>query len=338
MTLSTALALVADIGGTNTRVALADGAVVRQDSVAKFRNADFTGIDAVLARYMQQSGLTQLDGACVAAAGPVQNGAVTMTNLFDEHGAAWIIDTGRVSRATGAGHVAILNDLQAQGQALGFIPAQNLRHVISGPAMPGASMPGASMLVVGLGTGVNAAPVHNTPGGRLVPPSECGHVNMPVRSDEDLRLVRFIEARLTAAGEVPHAGVEEVLAGRGLINLHAFAASEAGSVANLTSAEVLSALDAGDPTAGHAARLYVRILAQMLADLALIHLPYDGIFLIGGMARAMTPHFATYGLEAAFREDRRVDLLVTDFSVCVVEDDFAALTGCAAYLASDGRG
>ena len=327
------LALVADIGGTNTRVGLADGAVLRQDSVAKFRNEDFTGIDAVLASYMAKEQITHIEGACVAGAGPVQDGAVMMTNLFDERGQPWIIDKARVTRATGAGQVAILNDLQAQGQALGHIAAQNLRCVIDGPRMPGASM-----LVVGLGTGVNAAPVHNTAWGRLVPPSECGHVNMPVRSDEDLALAKFIEARLAAAGDIPHAGVEEVLAGRGLVNLHAFAADAAGKPADLTSAQVLAALDAGDAIAAHAAALYVRILARTLGDLALIHLPYDGIYLIGGMSRAMTPHFITYGLDRTFREERRVDLLVKDFSVTVVEDDFAALTGCAAYLAKGGRG
>lgn len=329
--MSDALALVADIGGTNTRVALADGATIRQASIAKFRNQDFTGIDAVLARYRQQEGLSNLARACVAGAGPVQDGAVVMTNLFDENGNPWIIDTGRVIRATGASNVAILNDLQAQGQALGSLAPQLLRSVIAGHAKTGGSM-----LVVGLGTGVNAAPVHNTALGRIVPPSECGHVNMPVRSDEDLRLVRFIEARLAAAGEVAHAGVEELLSGRGLENLFAFAAAEAGRPADLTSAEVLAALSAGDPVAGHAAAVYVRILGQLLGDLALIHLPYDGIYLIGGMARAMTPHFATYGLEKSFRENRRVDLLVKDFSVWVVEDDFAALTGCAAYLARGG--
>ena len=30
--------------------------------------------------------------------------------------------------------------------------------------------------------------------------------------------------------------------------------------------------------------------------------------------------------------DSFVDLLIADFSITVVEDDFAALTGCAAYL------
>ena len=319
------LSILADIGGTNTRVALAKGSTVRLDSIRRFPNADYMArgqdIAHVLRDYLAQTGAT-VTGVCVAAAGPVQDGVATMTNLD------WVMDAAKLSSATGARRIAILNDLQAQGHALGYIPDAHLRTVIEGTRKPGATM-----LVVGLGTGVNAAPVHPGAQGRIVPPSECGHVSMPVRTGEDLRLMRFIEARLTAQNEVPHAGVEEVLAGRGLANLHAFASAEAGHPASLTSAEVLEALAANDPAANHAARLYTHLLGQTLADLALIHLPYGGIYLIGGMARAMTPHFATYGLTQQFREPRRVDLLQTDFSVTVIEDDYAALTGCAVYLA-----
>jgi len=318
------LAILADIGGTNTRVALAEGSHVKLDSIRRFPNGDYQAsgkdIAHVLRDYLDQTG-AQVTGVCVAAAGPVQDGVATMTNLD------WVMDEAKLSGATGAKKVAILNDLQAQGQALGHIPAANLRSVLPGPVKPNASM-----LVVGLGTGVNAAPVHPGPHGRIVPPSECGHVNMPIRSEEDFQLARFIEHKLKAEGDALHAGVEEVLAGRGLANLHAFAAYAEGHPASLTSAQVLQALDAGDATAAHAARLYVHILGQMLADLALIHLPYGGIYLIGGMSRAMTPHFTRFGLEQSFREARRVDLLQKDFSVTVVEDDYAALTGCAAYL------
>lgn len=320
------LSILADIGGTNTRVALAEGATVRIDTIRRYPNAEYQArgqdIAHVLRDYLDATG-AQVTGVCVAAAGPVQDGVATMTNL------AWVMDADKLSGATGAARVAILNDLQAQGQALGHIPAANLRTVIPGPVKAGAAM-----LVVGLGTGVNAAPVHPGPQGRVVPPSECGHVNMPVRSEEDFLLARFVEARLRSAGDAPHAGVEEVLAGRGLANLHAFAAHAAGHPSELMSAEVLAALAAGDPVATHAARLYVHILGQMLADLALIHLPYGGIYLIGGMSRAMTPSFQSFGLEQNFREARRVDLLEKDFSVTVVEDDYAALTGCAAYLNS----
>ena len=44
--------LVADIGGTNTRVALARGAEVDPGSVARFRNADHSGLTEVLRHYL----------------------------------------------------------------------------------------------------------------------------------------------------------------------------------------------------------------------------------------------------------------------------------------------
>ena len=319
-----ALALLADLGGTNTRVALADGAVVRRDSLQRFSNAEYKArgedITQILRDYLRQTGAV-VDGVCVAAAGPVQDGVAHMTNLH------WSMDQDMLGQAAGARRVALLNDLQAQGHALGHIPADHLRPVIEGPQKPGAPM-----LVLGLGTGVNAAPVHGSGAARVVPPSECGHVNMPIRTDEQLRLSKFVARYLESEGEVAHCGVEEVLAGRGLANLDAFAASEAGQSRRRSSAEVLSALAAGDPVAAHAARLYTAILAQVLADQALIHLPWGGLYLIGGMARAMTPWFAEFGLTASFREPRRIDLLQNSFAVSVVEDDYAALTGCAAWL------
>jgi glucokinase len=315
------LSILADIGGTNTRVALADGTRVLPESVARYSNAEYKArgqdIGDILSHYLQTNGQS-VSGVCVAAAGPVQDGVATMTNLD------WVIDGAKLSGATGATRVALLNDLQAQGQALGHIAPHHLRPVIEGPRDAG------TMLVVGLGTGVNAAPVHGSGASRIVPPSECGHVNMPVRNEEDLAVMRFIEALLSRRSEVPHCGVEEVLSGRGLANLFAFASNDPASFK--TSAQVFEALATRDPVATRAAGLYTRILAQTLADLALVHLPYGGIYLIGGMARAMTPYFQPLGLAGTFRETRRVDLLEQHFSVTVVEDDFAALTGCAAYL------
>ncbi len=319
------IVIVADIGGTNTRVALADGRRVRAESVRKYRNADHAGIGAVLSRFMAETGVSDVNGTCVAAAGPVRDGVATLTNLD------WTIDGTELARATKAEQVAILNDLQAQGHALGHIAEGHLRPVIDGPRHSGASM-----LVVGLGTGVNAAPVHETPWGRVVAASECGHVTMPVRTDGDLRLARFIETW----GPHAHgfAGVEDALSGRGIEHVHAFVMSEAGEPAETSSSEIMAGIAKGDAHAVETARLYTRILGNVLGDLALIHLPFGGIYLIGGMARAMTPYFGTMGLQTAFRDKGRFSGFLEGFALAVVEDDFAALTGCAAYLAGGGRG
>jgi glucokinase len=319
------LVIVGDIGGTNTRVALADGAVVRHASVAKFRNADHADLESVLRHYLDDQGLAMVDGVCVAAAGPVAGGVATMTNID------WTITGPNLATATGAAQVAILNDLQAQGQALGHIAVANLRPVIAGPVKDGATM-----LVVGLGTGVNAAPVHNTPWGRVVAPSECGHITMPVRTDEDLALCRFVETY----GSDAHGftGVEEVLAGRGIEHIHAFVTTQAGALNPLTSQQIMAALAARDPLALQTARHYVRILGQELGNLAMIHLPYGGIYLIGGMSRAMAPYFDELGLTQHFHDKGRMSHIVQACAVSIVEDDYAALTGCAVYLANGGIG
>ena len=325
MTQPPVLALVADIGGTNTRVALADGDKVRNDTIRRFSNVEFPNLEAVLTRYLEEAGRPVVGGACVAAAGPVRDGVATMTNLD------WTITGAGLTAATGAAQTAILNDLQAQGHALGRIAPEHLR-----PVIPGPRKSGAAMLVVGLGTGMNAAPVHETPWGRVVAASECGHISMPVRTDEDHRLARFV------AEVGPHAhgfaGVEDVLAGRGLERVHAFVAHEAGAPTDRRGAEIMAAAAAGDALALKAAQLYIHLLGQELGNLALIHLPFGGIYLIGGVARALQPHFEAMNLTAHFRDKGRFAEFMGNFSVQIVEDDYAALTGCAAYLAAGGRG
>lgn len=321
----TAPALVADIGGTNTRVALADGETVREASIRRFANAEFPNLEAVLTRYLADSGNPAVSGVCVAAAGPVRDGVATMTNLD------WTITGPGLTQATGASRTAILNDLQAQGHALGRIAPQHLREVIAGPKKPGAAM-----LVVGLGTGMNAAPVHETPWGRIVAPSECGHISMPVRTEEDHRLAAYV------AEVGPHAhgfaGVEDVLAGRGLERVYAFVAHEAGTEASKRGAEIMADVAAGEALALRAAQLYIHLLGQELGNLALIHLPFGGIYLIGGVARAMQPYFADMNLATHFRDKGRFADFMANFSVTIVEDDYAALTGCAAYLANGAQG
>lgn len=311
--------LVADIGGTNTRVALARGARLKDGSIRRYRNADFPGLETVIRRYIEDEGSVDCAGACVAAAGPVRDGVAHMTNLD------WTIDPAMLARATSAEKVAILNDLQAQGHALGALSADSLRPVIEGPQAPAH----AAKLVIGVGTGFNAAPVHEAPGGRIVAASECGHVNLPVRTEADLRLAHFVE---TAHG---FPGVEDVLSGRGLERLYAWVSAEAGTPTEKAAADIMAALDGGDdPLAVDTARAFVRLFGTEAGNLALTHLPFGGVFLVGGVARAFTKHYATFGFADAFRDKGRFAGFMQNFPVWVIEDDYAALTGCAAYLAA----
>ncbi len=310
--------LVADIGGTNTRVALAEGARLLPDSVRRYSNADFPGLETVLRRYVAEEDDVDCSGACVAVAGPVRDGVAELTNL------AWTIDRDTLARATRAEHVAILNDLQAQGYAVGDIDAAKIRPVLAGAA----AKPAGTRLVIGVGTGFNAAAVFEGRGGRVVPPSESGHANLPIRTEAELRLCQYVE---TAHG---FPAVEDVLSGRGLERVYRWLGHEAGDERELSAADIMSALDGDvDPRAEEAVRVFVRILGTVAGNLSLIQLPFGGVYLIGGVARAMAAHLDRFGFGDAFRDKGRFAGFMGNFSVSVIEDDFAALIGCASHLA-----
>lgn len=312
------LSLVADVGGTNTRVALADDRTLLPDTVRRYRNADYPGLETVLQTYVSEEGDVDCRSAAVAVAGPVRDGRGELTNL------AWSFDTESVARATRAENVSVLNDLQAQGYGLHWIAPENLTTIIDGPD----AAQGATKLVIGVGTGFNIAPVYETPGGRFVPPSEAGHANVPLRTAEELRLLHFVE------NTHGFPGVEDVLSGRGLEHVYAWRAAEAGLPGEKRAADIMSGCSNGtDPVAVEAVRWFVHILGTVAGNLSLIHLPFGGVYLIGGVSRAVTPYLAKFGFTEAFRDKGRFAGFMSNFSVHVIEDDFAALSGLANHLA-----
>jgi glucokinase len=303
------LSLVADVGGTNTRVALANGPHMLAESVTKYPNVEFDSLSAVLETYMSARDV-DCDAAAVAIAGPVRDGHGTLTNLD------WSIDIETLARITKAELASVLNDLQAQGHATGRVAQENLHSVIDG-----SSQSDGTRLVIGIGTGFNAAVIYDTPLGRFVPPSEAGHVDAPRLSEEDLHLGQALEA------SHGFASVEDILSGRGLENVYAW---QNGSGGRKTAAEIMQSVDS-DPVAKATIEYFVRMMGTVAGNLALVHLPFGGIWLIGGVSRAMLPYLKP-GFQSAFRAKGRFSSFMDAFSVDVVQDDFAALSGLAAHL------
>ncbi len=314
--------LVADIGGTNSRVAMARGGEVLHASIRRFANARYPGPEAVLRAYLAGHDGPAPQAACLAIAGALEHGpageAAHMTNLD------WHLSAASLRQATGARRVRLLNDLQAQGHALAQLPADALQPVLPGapaPALPRA----APRLVVGLGTGFNASPVHPLAGQTLVPAAEAGHAQLSLIGAQEQALGQHL------ADENGLVRIESLLSGPGLARAHGFFAPGA---ATLGPAEVVRA--AGHDRAAEAAlRIFVRILGRVVADLALIHLPLAGIYLTGGVARALAPFLESHDFANSFHGHATLSRLLRQIPVALIRDDYAALTGCALALSQE---
>lgn len=310
-------ALVADIGGTNTRVALADGPQVIAGTIRRYANSNYAGLEPVLQQYIADEGGVDPIATCVAVAGPVQDGQARMTNLD------WTMTEQSLGAATNAQSVAILNDLQAQGYAVGHVDSANLDTILAGQPATAA----ASKLVVGVGTGFNTAPVIETLDGRVVPASESGHATLPTLTDQDHALAAFVSE------EHGFPSIEDVLSGRGIENVYRFVCAQHGGGDPLQAHEIMAACDDGHPLAMETVTICVRLLGAVCGNLALTLLPFGGIYLVGGVSRSFASHLHHAGFGDAFRDKGRFARFMDKFSISVVTDDYAALTGCAAYLA-----
>jgi len=105
--------LLADIGGTNARFALArlDPTVLDRDSIRTYAVADFPSLADAAAHYRDETG-THVARAVMAVAGRVEGDTARLTNH------PWVISASRVREALGLESLHLVNDFVAQSMAI----------------------------------------------------------------------------------------------------------------------------------------------------------------------------------------------------------------------------
>lgn len=276
--------LIGDLGGTNTRLALARADGVFEDQ-ARFATGDleafWTGVRGFL-------GDRRPAAACLGVAGPVHHGRVSLTNVALE------LDERVLGDRLGA-PFRLINDFHAQAAAIPRL-APDDRESIGG----GAADPGAPIAVLGAGTGLGEALlVPRGDGTYRVLPTEGGHARFAPRDEREIELLRWLWRRFPA-----HVSVERVLSGPGLAAIYAFLGERGGRPGPsspppdiLDPAEITDrALRRACPRCIEALEIFVGIYGDEAANLALKGNAGGGVFLSGGIAPRIGP-----ALHAGFR-------------------------------------
>ena len=304
--------LLADVGGTNARMALAradEG--IYAGSITKFRGEDHPDFDEVVRLFLEREGHPRIEAVCVAVAGPVSHGEARLTNRD------WSFSEQRLLDLTGAGRARLINDLIALGYATPALSGDAAGY-LTAPPQDGTG--NGQRLVVNAGTGFNVCAVKVLPaGGIACIEAEEGHTRLPLSIARPLA-----EAVGPRAGEFE--SVEELFAGRGLAHLHA----ALHDVPATRAEAVVSAADAGDAAAVATCELYARLLGLICRELALRFMPMDGMFLAGSVARSVTQRLPIF-LDA-YLSDPLMAQIPRAVPVGVIRDDMAALHGCLAAV------
>lgn len=295
--------LAGDIGGTNCRYGLFDGTSLSHIRV--WPTSQSTGIAYDIKRYEKEVGLTlELKRACVAIAGPVNGDNVSLTN------AQW---SGSLSDFPCP--AVWVNDLVAAIQGLDHARAEQ----ISGPEQKKNSN---HRVALGIGTGFGQA----LRVGSHAFAAEGGHASFAPSSPILQELCSFLHTRMQRVR------VEDVCSGMGMENILDFLIEKHGLIEkygakhdrDISAGQLFGS--AADSVLVQGLDMFISALGSVIGDTALRQLPQGGIWLCGGVAKKMRPHFARLSFqEALFKKNPMNDQVATIPIYVVLEEELGLL-------------
>ena len=309
--------LVADIGGTNTRLGVVtEGALT---DLRKHPTGTVSDLQDALHSLCDEVG-TQPRAVVAAGAGPVQDGTIRLTNANLD------LSEDALARATGAHHTYVINDFTAAAWSVAEI-TENDVEVLQGSAAP----PLGTRLVVGPGTGLGVGALLYSEGHFHTVSGEGGHVGLSPRHLDEVEVFRaarkiipecFFDDTLTIEAEM-------FLSGTGLPVLYqAIGMAEGQPNGMIRSAKDIlqDAQDGSDACAVKAARMFTEHLGAIMGDLAVALIPAGGVFLVGGVAEKNRWLFGQDFLRA-FNAGGRFDELRRSMNLYVSEQNEFGIVG-----------
>lgn len=317
--------LVGDIGGTNTRLRLADKTGKRILVEAVFPSREFASFEDAARPFLANADAPHPKVAVVGIAGPVTNGVARVTNL------PWILDEKALAKHLNIERFVLKNDLVVVSR--GCLAAKPDGLIVLTDKAP--SPKGKNCAVVAAGTGLGEAKMLWDGEKHLAFATEGGHGDFAPQSPLEIELWHFLSGRFP-----DHVSYERVLSGDGLGALYDFFASRSGR----EPASIKKKLAEGDRNAkiaelglarehrpaARAVDLFATLYGAEAGNMALRELSFGGLFLAGNIARNIVPARRDLFMEAFLRKGRFAGLL-SQVPVAVVTDAFVGVKGALAF-------
>ncbi len=309
--------LVADIGGSNARFAMA---TIGEQSVTvgemnSFRVSEHKSVaDAANAFLQIEQSAPKI--ACFAVAAHVIGKIVEFTN------SPWTFDTPMLRKQLNLTRLLIINDFEALAASVRHLSRSDLVEV-----KPGKGDKNAPVLVMGPGTGLGQALIVPDGDHERIIATQGGHVGFAPRGAEEIEVLRVLSR------DFDRVSIERLLSGGGLVNLHRALCMIAGAPqASRPAGEIASAaLNKECPHAVKTVEMFCAILGSAVGDAVLATGARGGVVLGGGILTK---------IETIFRASKFLDRVLdkgrmrayVDVPIDLIVRDGAALVGAAARL------
>jgi len=303
--------LIADIGGTNARFALTDGANVHDARV--YACADFPDVESAARRYLSDTGGKPVDAAFAVAA-PLLGDEIRMTNH------AWKFSAKAVRSALGLERLIVLNDFTALALSLRHLPDSEIQKIGGGVAAPDSPI-----ALLGPGTGLGVSGLIPAGGEWMPLQGEGGHVTLPAVDEREAKALAVLRARFG------HVSAERVLSGPGLSCLYeAISAIEGQQAVARSPAEITdNGLSGADTTARATLDMFCAMLGTVASNLVLTLGAVGGVYIGGGIVPRLKGFFEHSAFRKRFEDKGRYEKYLAPIPAFVIHSELPAMVGLA---------
>ncbi|MEM9670198.1 MAG: glucokinase [Pseudomonadota bacterium] len=316
--------LVGDVGGTNSRFALAaEGDGISLAEVRSYENDNFDGFHTVLKTYLSDISHNPRQALFALAGPPDKSGAIKLVNRD------WpIIRSEDLEATTALEEVWLVNDFKAMSRAI-----PELKPSAFSTIRQGAPDPDAPIIVTGPGTGFGVGtlvPMDN--GTYHIVSGEGGHAAYSARTIREAQLMdRLIS-------EFGYISTEMIVSGAWLQTVFDHISDMHGrDRAILSPLEVLQRAENGDAVCEEVCQLRANAIMGAAGDLVLINGGLGGVVLTGSVAQGMTQWLTSSAALDRFENRGSHTDYISQVPVSVLHDASAPLIGAAALLFGDQR-
>ncbi|NQZ28651.1 MAG: glucokinase [Colwellia sp.] len=335
--------LIADIGGTNIRIAQAttnpeadqsdseatdiDSMGINISHIETYQCKQFTSLAEVLAHYIEVKALADTSiNACFAIACPVDRDLISMTNL------PWQFSQKELQQALKLNSLSFINDYTAIAMAIPLL-SDNQKVKIGG----GTSVAGKPISVCGPGTGLGVANLvsvnisgksqwHCISG-------EGGHIDFAAVNETEQQVMNFIQ------GLKKRVSYEQLLSGYGLEQIHQALlfinqGKEITTVKDKLSARDITtnALNGTCEICQQTLTLFCNVLGSFAGNLALIMNSQGGVYIAGGIVPRFIDYLKSSDFRARFESKGRLAYITEQAPTYVITEEQPGLLGAAAFV------
>jgi glucokinase len=320
--------IIADIGGTNIRLALSDETnKAKYKEIETYQCAEFDSLADVVSLYINNK---QLNGftinACLAIACPVDNDWIAMTNL------SWQFSQKQLKQQLKLNRLVFINDYTAIAMAIPFL-VDDQKVKIGG----GNAVSNNVISVCGPGTGLGVAnliPISNSDKLKWQCVSgEGGHVDFAPVDDVELKIFDYLmhsKKRISYEQLLSGYGLEQIYQALLFINGSTLEYSQT----NKLPSEIISqnAVSGSCDLCVKALSQFCKVLGSFAGNLALQSCSLGGVYIAGGIVPNFIEFIKNSDFRMRFEEKGRLSGITKQAPTYIITEPQPGLLGASAYL------